>query len=74
MDDGRPKTVLVGAEFNGNVILAPSLWNERNSRPFEDKCASFNSFWMVVQHTTSWWCMNYTKFFCNYGLFMNFNN
>lgn len=47
MDDGRPETVQVGAEFYGNVILAPSLWNERNSITFEDKCASFNSFWTV---------------------------
>lgn len=36
--------------------------------------ASFNSFWMVVQRMVSWWCTNYTKFFCIYGLSMFFNN
>ena len=30
--------------------------------------------WVLVQHTASWWCTDYTKLFCNYRLLMITNN
>ena len=78
----------VGSTFNDSAFKFPvvilwkcasrsllwSIWKERNSRIFEDRFNSFDSFWTVVQHTASWWSTKYTKHFCNYSLSMIFNN
>ena len=70
-----------GYSPKGNILwkcatrsLLWSIWKERNSRIFDDRFNSFDSFWTVVQHTASWWSTNYTKHFCNYSLSMIFNN
>lgn len=53
-------------------VLLWHFWNERNtsnSRMFEDMLTSLDSFWALVQNTTSWWCINYTIFFCTCSFF-----
>lgn len=49
------------------------LWNNWNSRIFEDGFTSFDSFSALVHNMTSWWCTSNTKFFCNYSLLMLLN-
>ena len=59
---------------SSTCVLLLHLWNNRNDRIFEEGYSSFDSFSALVHNMTSWWCINNTKFFCNYSLLMLLNN
>lgn len=62
LHDGLDGGNFVWKEQSCGVVLPTRflwhLWNGRNSRAFQDKFCSFDSFWAL----RSWWCTNYSYF------------